>query len=122
MGWAVPEHEGERWQADERAGEPRQRLAAGIMGEVAWASVKKRATYFYAQFNRVARRRGRNKAAVAVAHSLLVVVYHVLNTGKPYIELGVDYFNQLDATRIEHHHVRRLEQLGYNVTLTPLTA
>ena len=92
----------------------------GIMGEVAWASVKKRATYFYAQFNRVARRRGRNKAAVAVAHSLLVVVYHVLKTGKPYVELGVDYFDQLDATRIERHHVRRLEQLGYNVTLSPL--
>ena len=80
----------------------------GIMGEVAWASIRKRATYFYAQFNRVARRRGRNKAAVAVAHSLLVVVYHVLKTGKPYLELGVDYFDQLDATRIERHHVRRL--------------
>ena len=92
----------------------------GIMGEVAWATVKKRATYFYAQFNRVARRRGRNKAAVAVAHSLLVVIYHVLKTGKPYVELGVDYFDQLDATRIERHHVRRLEQLGYNVTLSPL--
>jgi len=92
----------------------------GIMGEVAWASVRKRATYFYAQFNRVARRRGRNKAAVAVAHSLLVVIYHVLKTGKPYVELGVDYFDKLDATRIERHHVRRLEQLGYNVTLSPL--
>ena len=58
--------------------------------------------------------------SVAVAHSLLVVIYHVLKTGKPYIELGVDYFDQLDATHIERHHVRRLEQLGYNVTLSPL--
>jgi transposase len=55
-----------------------------------------------------------------VAHSVLVVIYHVLKTGKPYVELGVDYFDQLDATRIERHHVRRLEQLGYNVTLSPL--
>jgi transposase len=54
----------------------------GIMGEVAWASVRKRATYFYAQFNRIARRRGRNKAAVAMAHSLLVVIYHVLKESK----------------------------------------
>src|SRR5204863_9132116 len=61
-----------------------------IMGEVAWASVKKRATYFYAQFHRIVRRRGREKAAVAVAHSLLVVIYHILTTGKPYVELGVD--------------------------------
>jgi len=93
-----------------------------IMGEVAWASVKTRATYFYAQFHRVARRRGRNKAAMAVAHSLLVVVYHVLSTRKPYAELGVDYLDQLDAARMERHHVRRLEQLGYIVTLTPSAA
>ena len=93
-----------------------------IMGEVAWASVKRRATYFGAQFHRLARRRGRNKAIVAVAHSLLVVIYHVLRTRQPYSELGIDYFNQLDAARIQRHHVRRLEQLGYTVTLTPLVA
>ena len=93
-----------------------------IMGEVAWASVKRRATYFGAQFHRLARRRGRNKAIVAVAHSLLVVIYHVLLTRQPYKELGIDYFNELDTTRIQRHHVRRLEQLGYTVTLTPLAA
>ncbi len=53
-----------------------------------------------------------------MAHSLLVVIYHVLNTGQPYRELGADYFVQLDATRIQRHHVRRLEQLGYNVQTT----
>jgi transposase len=94
----------------------------GIMGEVASAAVKKKQPYFAAQFHRVARRRGRNKAVMAVAHSLLVVIYHVLRTGRPYTELGADYFDRLDATRIEHHHVLRLEQLGYTVTLTPLAA
>src|SRR6266850_5786913 len=84
-----------------------------IMGEVAWASIKTKASYFHAQFHRIARRRGREKAAVAVAHSLLVVIYHILTTGKPYVELGVDYFNQLEAASVERHHVRRLEQLGY---------
>jgi transposase len=93
-----------------------------IMGEVAWASIKTKASYFYAQFHRVARRRGRNKAAIAVAHSLLTAIYHVLRTGQPYIELGVDYFDRLDAGRIERHHVRRLEQLGYSVTLNPAPA
>jgi transposase len=91
-----------------------------IMGEVAWASIRTKASYFHAQFRRISRRRGRNKAAVAVAHSILTAVYHVLSTGKPYTELGVDYFDKLDATRIERSHVRRLEQLGYTVTLTPL--
>ena len=93
-----------------------------IMGEVAWASIKTSATYFHAQFHRLARRRGRNRAAMAVAHSLLIVVYHILRTRQPYTELGVDYLDRLDAARIERHHVRRLEQLGYTVTLKPLVA
>lgn len=50
------------------------------------------------------------------------MIYHVLRTGRPYTELGLDYFDQLDTARIERHHVRRLEQLGYNVTLTPTAA
>jgi hypothetical protein len=83
-----------------------------ITGEVAWASIKTKASYFYAQFHRIARRRGRNKAAIGVAHSLLTVVYHVVRTGQPYVELGVDYFDGLDVARVERHQVRRLEQLG----------
>ncbi len=55
------------------------------------------------------------KAAIAVAHSILNAAYHVLRTGQPYTELGVDYFDRLDASRIERHHVRRLEHLGYSV-------
>jgi len=91
-----------------------------ILGEVAWASIKTHATYFYAQFHRIARRRGRNKAAMAVAHSLLVVIFHVLRNRQPYTELGADYLDRLDAAQIERHHVRRLEQLGYTVTLSPI--
>jgi transposase len=93
-----------------------------IMGEVAWASIRTKASYFSAQYHRLARRRGKERAAMAVAHSLIVVIYHVLRTGQPYKELGVDYFNRLDSARVERHHVRRLEQLGYTVTLTPLAA
>jgi len=46
---------------------------------------------------------------------LLVIIYHVLREKKPYKDLGADYFDKLDTTRIERHHVRRLEQLGYTV-------
>jgi hypothetical protein len=67
-------------------------------------------------------RRRAKKAAVAVAHSLLIVIYHVLRNGKPYAELGVDYFNNLDTARMQRHHVHRLEQLGYKVALTPIAA
>ena len=68
----------------------------------------------------MARRRGRLKALVAVAHSLIVIIYHVLRDRRPYADLGADYFATLEAERVERHHVRRLNALGYSVTLTPL--
>ena len=71
-----------------------------------------------AQYRRLAKRRGTHKAVVAVAHSVLVVIYHMLREQRPYTDLGADYVDRLDVARLEHHHVRRLEQLGYTVTLT----
>jgi hypothetical protein len=59
---------------------------------------------------------------MAVAHTLLVIIYHVLRDGRPYQELGDDYFDQLDAARLERRHVHRLEQLGFTVTLTSKAA
>lgn len=93
-----------------------------VLGEVAWAISHTKDNYLSAQFHRIARRRGKQKAVVAVAHSVLVILYHMLREGKPYSDLGPDYFEKLEATRIERYHVRRLEQLGYTVTLTPAPA
>jgi transposase len=59
---------------------------------------------------------------VAVAHSLLVSIYHMLRTHQPYQDLGPDYLEQLDHQRLQRHYVRRLEHLGYAVTLTPTLA
>jgi transposase len=94
----------------------------GMLGEVAWSAARSKGTYLHAQYHRLARRRGKHKAVMAVAHTLLVMIYHVLKTGRPYHELGADYFDRLDAARLERHHVRRLEQLGFTVTLTPKAA
>ena len=93
-----------------------------VLGEVAWAISHTKDNYLSAQFHRIARRRGKQKAVMAVAHSVLVILYHMLKDNRPYSDLGADYFDQLDKTRIERHHVRRLEQLGYTVTLTPAPA
>src|SRR5215470_9854252 len=92
------------------------------LGEVAWAISQTKDTSLSAQFHRIARRRGKQKAVGAVAHSVLIILYHMLREGKPYTDLGPDYFEKLEATRIERYHVRRLEQLGYTVTLTPASA
>jgi transposase len=94
----------------------------GMLGEVAWSAARSKGTYLHAQYHRLARRRGKHKAVMAVAHTLLVIIYHVLKTGRPYHELGADYFDRLDVARLERHHVRRLEQLGFTVTLTPKAA
>ena len=89
---------------------------------MAWAISHTKDTYLSAQFHRIARRRGKQKAVVAVSHSVLVMLYHRLRENRPYSDLGADYFDQLDRVRVERQHVRRLEQLGYTVTLTPVPA
>jgi len=73
-----------------------------------------------AQYHRLARRRGKNRALVA--HSLLVIIYQLLKTKQPYSDLGADYFEKFEMVRIERTAVRRLEQLGYAVTLPPTEA
>lgn len=72
-----------------------------------------------AQYHRLARRRGKYRAILAVAHSILVIIYHVLKTKTPYRELGADYFEQLDTARLQRRAVQQLEHLGYTVALTP---
>jgi transposase len=93
-----------------------------VLGEVAWAAARTRDTDLRAQFERLAKRRGRKKAVVAVGHTILVIAYYLLRTRRPYTDLGLDYFDSLDAERIARHHVHRLSQLGYAVTLTPKEA
>jgi len=92
----------------------------GLLSECAWASARGKTGYLAAQFRRLARRRGAYKALVAVAHSLLVIIDHVLRDRRPYADLGADHSDKLDAARVERHHVRRLNALGYSVTLTAL--
>jgi hypothetical protein len=86
--------------------------------QVAWSNTRSQ-NYLGAQFRRLARRLGPQKAIVAVAHSLIVIIYHLLKDGALYEDLGADHFGTLDAERLQRHHVRGLEQLGYAVALTP---
>ncbi|WP_201383007.1 IS110 family transposase [Ktedonobacter sp. SOSP1-52] len=90
-----------------------------LLGEVAWAASHTKDTYLAAFYQRIARRRGKKKAVVALERKLLVIIYHMLLTKKPYNELGREYFDQIQKSHLEWHHIHRLEQLGYTVTLTP---
>jgi transposase len=98
------------------------RWLRAILAEAVWVISRTKGTYLAAQFQRLMRRRGKYKAVMAVAHTLLVIIYHLLRDYVPYADLGPDYFDRLDQARVERHHVRRLEQLGYTVTLSPAVA
>jgi transposase len=90
--------------------------------ESSWAVSRAKETYLSALYHRMVRRRGKKKATVAVAHAMIVIAYHILKHKLPYSELGADYFDRLNVSYIKHHFTKRLEALGYKVTLEPLQA
>ena len=89
------------------------------MIEAARAAVRTRGSYFGAQYRQIARRRGPNKAAVAVAHSLIELIWHLRSTGQVFDDLGDDYFQtRRDPERQARRLVTQLEDLGFTVTIT----
>jgi transposase len=91
--------------------------------EAARAAARTKGSYFGAQYRQIARRRGPNKAAVAVAHSLIELVWHLLSTGEVFNDLGDDYFvRRRDPDREARRLVAQLKNLGFTVTLTAATA
>lgn len=110
------ESAGRRKPAGTRHGSPWLKAA---LTEAAWAASRCRSGYLPEQYRRLSRRRGRKRAVVAVGHSILVIVYHLLATGTVYQDLGGDYFDERDRRGVERRAVSRLEALGYKVTLEP---
>jgi transposase len=88
--------------------------------QAAQAAAHTKNTYLSAQFHRLAGRRGKKKAIVAVAHSILVIAYHLIQRKEPYRELGGNYFDQHNPEAVSKRLVKRLEKLGYQVSLQQL--
>jgi transposase len=87
--------------------------------QVAWSASHTKHTYLAAHYRRLASRRGKKRALVALAHTRLVIVYHLLKDRANYRELGADYLDRLDTERLTRNLVRRLERLGHKVALQP---
>lgn len=85
--------------------------------EAAWAAAHTTGTYLSAQYHRLAARRGSKRAILAVAHTILVTIYSMLRNGTPYQDLGHNYFDERDRFYTVRRAVRRIERLGYKVTL-----
>ena len=79
----------------------------------AHAAVKNKSSYFSAQFTRISAHRGKKRAYVAVAHSLLVAIYHILKDGVVFKELGADYYNQFNKERKINAYLKKLKALGW---------
>lgn len=97
-----------------------QTLRSGLMQSAHVASRSR--TYLAAQYRRIAARRGKKRATMAVAHSILVIAYYVIQRQEPYRELGANYFDQQRPEVTTKRLVKRLENLGYEVALQPKTA
>lgn len=87
------------------------------LSQAAWAATKRKGGYLSAQYRRLASRRGKNRAIVAVGHTILVAAYYILRDGVEYHDLGGDHFDRLRRERTVSNLVSRLQRLGYNVSL-----
>lgn len=88
--------------------------------QAAWAVSTKRDTYLSALFRRLAARRGNKRATMAVGHAILVIAYHLLKRKELYRDLGANYFDQRKPDSLRRSLVKRLERLGYAVSLSPV--
>lgn len=113
------ESAGKRLSGRTRKGSPALRTA---LVEAAHAAAHTKDTYLAAQFRRLAAKRGAKKAAVAVGHSILLLVYYLLKRATTYADLGGSYFDERERESVQRRLVRRLGSLGYRVTLDPLVA
>jgi transposase len=89
-----------------------------ILVQIAWVASRKKDSFQRMRFLRLQTRIGRNKAIVAVARQILIVVYHVLSTSKPYEDHGMDFYDRRNKDKMIARYTKRLVQLGFNVQLT----
>jgi transposase len=111
------ESAGKRISGRTRKGSPWLRQ---VLVEAAHGASHTKNSYLSAQYRRLAARRGRKKALIAVGHSILVMAYYVLTRKETYQDLGGNYFDERERQAVERRLVRRLERLGYQVSLQPI--
>jgi len=92
--------------------------------EAAWAASRTKNTYLSARYRRLAARRGKKRAAIAVGHTIFIMAYHIIKEQRPYNELGADYFDRLNEQNLIKRFTSRITALGYEVEVkkTPIVA
>jgi transposase len=118
---APGQHESAGKRRNSRIGKGNRYLRAALI-QAAWAAVKCKDSFLAAFYRRVAARRGKPKAIVAVAHKILVLIYTLLKTNEVYQERGAAMLDERQKDRLLERMQRRIAQLGYKVRLEPITA
>jgi transposase len=86
--------------------------------EAGWAASRTKKSYFAALYRRLAGRRGKKRAIVAVAHSMVVAIFHMFARGTVFTDLGPDHLDRLNSERLTRYYLRRLRELGQEVTVS----
>ncbi len=107
---------GKRYSGRTRQG---NRTLRSTLSQVAWAASRKKGSYLSALYHRLASRRGKKRAIIAVAHSIIVSIHYMLVRREPYRDLGPEHFDKRKKERKVHWLLRQLEKLGYAVSLQP---
>lgn len=102
-----------------RKGNPHLRVT---MTQVGWAISCTKETYLGKKYRALVARKGKKRSIIAIGRKALVIAYHVLKNKVPFFELGVDFLDNLEPERKAYYHTKRLEELGYNVTVTKKVA
>ena len=92
-----------------------------ILTQSAWSVLRKKDCYLTALFRRVSVKGGRKKAALAVAHRMLIIAWHIIQNGTVYEELGGNHCDRLHPDRSARRLIKRLEQIGFQVTVQKAT-
>ena len=85
----------------------------------AHSAIKVKSSYFYAQYMRICAHRGKKRAILAVAHSILIAIYHILKENVPYQDLGADYYNRFNRESKINAYLKKLKALGWEAPTAP---
>lgn len=102
-----------------RSGKTRKgnKILKSTLVECAQSAVRRKDTFFYAQYQRIAMKRGKKRATLAVAHSILIAIYYMIKEDKEYQDLGADFYNKFNKEKKANAYMKKLKELGYDVQL-----
>lgn len=89
------------------------KILKSTLAQCAKAASKNKKSFFYAQYQRICLRRGKNRATLAVAHSILITIYHMIKEDVDFNELGADFYNQFNTDKKINSYLKKLKELGW---------